>query len=90
LNELADREPPHIVLLWASDEEGRFTGLWFVCPNGEDQAAHFKEWIVLPTLEEIAAQQMDFNQEPASDLGMKKKAQSGEVERTGTDNNPKE
>jgi hypothetical protein len=68
-------EPVHIVFLWANNKQKYFTGLHFICPNGETGAPHFTDWLPVPELVGFVFTQQEIppDEMPPSDLGMTKK-----------------
>lgn len=83
------REPVHLVFLWCSTQERRFTGLWLICPNGEGNATHFQEFFPIPELGDIGV--IDTIQPeamPPSDLGLTKRQEKKRIRsKTGTEAN---
>jgi hypothetical protein len=90
-NSADSREPVHITFLWASDQERHFTGLWFMCPNGESGAPHFQEFLPLPELQDLGLTETaaEPEEQPPTDLGMTRKDQPKDKEqdkpKTGTE-----
>lgn len=86
-----EREPSHVVFLWATNGMNQFTGFWFVCPNGEKAAPHFQEWMELPSLGESVLQDTEAPTEvlPPANLGLTRKDERVDIDvaQTGTEPN---
>ena len=84
-------EPTHIVVLWEADSRDKFTGLWFICPNGTAEP-HFKTWLPFPGNEDYGFGSAPYTpvaptSAPAADIGFTKKTdkKSESPQKTGTD-----
>ncbi len=90
-NSADSREPVHGVFLWGSDQERHYTGLWFMCPNGESAAPHFQEFLPVPELQDLGLTETAPapDEKPPSDLGMTRKDMPKDQEqdqpKTGTE-----
>jgi hypothetical protein len=80
-----EAEPVHIMYLWEVDSRGRFTGFWFVCPNGVGKY-YFKAWIPFEEGLGLLLSPAPANEPPPSALGFTKKSEPSR-EQTGTDEN---
>lgn len=78
-----ETEPAHIMYLWEVDSRDRFTGFWFVCPNGVGKY-HFKEWIPFEEDLDLSLPKGPTTELPPSALGFTRKSERPR-EQTGTD-----
>lgn len=89
------REPVHIVVLWTSDQERKYRGIWVICPNGVTDAPFFQEFLPVPELQDlgITATTALPEEEPPTDLGMTRKDRPKEQDqskpKTGTESDDK-
>jgi hypothetical protein len=82
-----ERKPVHIVFLWGTTQERQFTGLWVICPNGEENATHFQEFFPVPELGDLGLFDAPRPEElPPCDLGFtKRREHEPSLDKTGTE-----